>query len=112
MNNILITGVSGQDGRVLLDLLPRLFPDNRLIGLTRGQNPKFDHGAAIVLMSDYSFANILKVLDDYAITHVLHLAGLSSVSHSMKDPVLAHRSIFELTKTVTTACMHAKLTAR
>lgn len=112
MNNILITGVSGQDGRVLLDLLPKLFPDNRLIGLMRGQNPKFDHGAAIVLMSNYSFANILKVLDDYAITHVLHLAGLSSVSHSMKDPILAHSSIFELTKTVATACMHAKLNVR
>lgn len=112
MNNILITGVSGQDGRILLDLIPKLFPHYKLIGLTRGQNPKVDCGTAIILMSDYSYANILKVLDDYAITHVLHLAGLSSVSHSMKDPILAQRSIFELTKTVANACMNAKLNTR
>ena len=112
MNNILITGASGQDGRVLLDLFPELFQDSRIIALTRGRHTKLHHDTAIILTSDYSFEHLLEVLNDYSVTHVLHLAGLSSVSHSIKNPVLAHNSIFELTKTVATACIHAKLNVR
>jgi GDPmannose 4,6-dehydratase len=112
LHSILVTGVNGQDGQVLLDLVPTLLPGDRLIGLIR-QHKSMPHDASVIISkSDYSFQSLLEILDEYAITHVLHLAGLSSVSRSIKEPSLAERSIFDLTKTVASACVAAKRNVR
>lgn len=100
-----MTGVNGQDGVILRELIPKLFSSYRMVGLSRRSDNISEDKSLTLMRTDYSADHLEDVLRTYAITHVLHLAGMSSVSHSFSAPNLAYESIFGLTQRIADACV-------
>jgi len=103
--SILITGITGQDGRILSELIPKIYPERNIVGLSRHSRNYRSKQSCNVIKTHYSKNEIIQTLKQYDVKVVLHLAGMSSVSRSFLEPELARQSIFELTKIIAEACV-------
>lgn len=93
MSKALITGITGQDGRYLAELL--LSKGYEVHGLVRGQNnPKLDIVRAVVPDAKLHFgdlldtSSILRTLDASAPDEVYNLAAISYVAYSWQNASL------------------------
>jgi GDPmannose 4,6-dehydratase len=93
MKTALITGVAGQDGSYLAELLVR--KDYRVIGTSRRSDARFP-GSERVELRTLSLEDpdaVARCIADAAPEEVYHLAGQSSVGRSFQEPALTFRSI-------------------
>ena len=105
--NYLITGISGQDGRILA--LNLQHQGHQVYGVTRqlsslesnlGQNitPNVSQNNIFYLSEDFSnFKNLIDFCSDMKIDIIVNFWGLSSVGESFSKPLIAMQSNFEFT---------------
>jgi len=118
--NILITGISGQDGVFLTSSLNERKNSNQtIIGVTR-QNPKqtIDRLKSIDTTSsnlklfnfDLTSANeTLKLISDTKPTHIYNLSGPSSVYDSMNKDLYFQKTINSIFDNLTNACVQENI---
>ena len=118
--NILITGISGQDGVFLTSSLNDGKNSNQtIIGVTR-QNPKqtFDRLKSIDTTSpnlklvniDLTSANeTLKLISDTKPTHIYNLSGPSSVYNSINEDLYFQKTINSIFDNLTNACVEENI---
>lgn len=99
---ILVTGIRGQVGQVFLNAFG---DDFEIVGLSREEG-NFKNIEIMNWPSDKkSFKNLLEDLD---ITHIVHLAGQSSVSFSFNSPKETYESNVILTNKIINAIENSK----
>ena len=118
--NILITGISGQDGVFLTSSLNEgKKTDQTIIGVTR-QNPKqtFDRLKSIditppnlkLVNIDLTSANeTLKLISDTKPTHIYNLSGPSSVYDSINEDLYFQKTINSIFDNLTNACVQENI---
>ncbi|MDF1823594.1 MAG: GDP-mannose 4,6-dehydratase [Verrucomicrobiales bacterium] len=112
MAKVLITGISGQDGRLLTEYLVGL--DHEVVGTTRGGAFEIARGsgemnrrASRVFSLDYEFDNIVRLLESERPKYVFNLAGQAyvgkswlKVEESLNSVALLTTRLLEAVKTV------------
>ena len=118
--NILITGISGQDGVFLTSSLNEgKKTDQTIIGITR-QNPKqtFDRLKSIdITLPNLKLVNIdltsanetLKLISDTKPTHIYNLSGPSSVYDSINEDLYFQKTINSIFDNLTNACVQENI---
>ena len=109
---ILITGCSGQDGRLLIDHLSIL--DLNVIGTTRSLTKlnaltklyRNRRNVKIVQLNLENFSDTELFISSYKPDTVFHLAAQSSVGLSYADALVTERSILDVTYNLITAMRH------
>ncbi len=96
-NYALITGINGQDGYYLSKLL--VSKGYYVIGLARqdsNSNPNFEN--IEIINTDYSSADLEKIIKAYPIKHIYNLAGQTLVSKSwtMVDETITSQAMISL----------------
>ncbi|MDB4167638.1 GDP-mannose 4,6-dehydratase [Polaribacter sp.] len=94
---ILITGITGQVGKVFVNIIKP--NDNKIIGLTRDINNSSLPGVDLYLWPKNK-NEFSKFILDKKITHIVHLAGQSSVSSSFEEPSKTFNSNVILTNLI------------
>ena len=106
MTTALVTGITGQDGGYLAELLAA--EGWRVVGIARSLPLRPPTGEAELVIGNVEDGDHLsRIVAETAPTRIYHLAGQSSVGASFADPVGTFRSIALGTLNVLEAARHA-----
>ena len=120
--NILITGITGQDGLFLSEKILSENKEHRIYGTTRGKQSKEFLSNLNVISKDINFSNISlvsidlknkieveKLISDIKPYMIFHLSGPSSVYESYEDPITTKETIKSIFNNITESCINQKI---